>query len=565
MGVIIPLKRFKWALFWLILAQHSFGVETQGQLPVIHNIGLIPVQLAKNQDDPELFQAIDHTKKAFSKVVRQSFRFRVLSDELVAKMWLTPSQREELHNEYELSAFIHLTMEFRDDQVNLIARLLSPKLEPYLQESRVVELQKFKFMNYDTIYEQLSQLTFSLINRLPVDVSVTSVQGRFITLSGGRNQGIQPNETIDLVRPHIRNIHPANHTWVSFENAPLGKAQIVDVSEYTSVARLVKLTYEGAVKVGDGALIKRIAARSKFRVESNLINKNNNSNELIIPLLTTDAKQPSEPKTSTDKTESKDQNFIPITKQDSDQKNQENKPDAPTPNNEQNITSEEVKPIYQEPIFSTGKDQWFQITLGYTGWSYQGPSKTGSQLVWYLPFNSLGIACGFPLTENIAYDIQGLISLGKTEKKGSYGLYIGEGSVYWHENQKLLGGLANKWKAGAKASFLGLGVKSELFGGADLIQGEVFGELLGNADIYEISTKLSLKPLTFGRIGYNNSQNTIRSSFGLRFDLMVFNQFRANKSQTGAGFFYDSTVLSDSRAKVIDLGRIGLQVIYRLN
>ncbi len=125
-------------LLLLIRSSFSFAANSQEIIPVIHYLGVIPVQWDKDDTWSEMDSVKKNLTKDFYESVRSSQRFSTLNDDLVSSLWDTPAGRAELAKDYELQAFASLNVSSRGDMVVLTGRILSPKFQTYLQESEVV-------------------------------------------------------------------------------------------------------------------------------------------------------------------------------------------------------------------------------------------------------------------------------------------------------------------------------------------------------------------------------------------------------------------------------------------
>ncbi|TWW07930.1 hypothetical protein E3A20_29420, partial [Planctomyces bekefii] len=247
---------------WTLVSVNSYGAVALPKLPVIQNVGVIPLQW--EGESRSLDDARQTLSEEFPKSVRESRRFRVLGDDLVESLWNSPTGREELRGEFELHSYVGLTVSPRGDLVQLTARLMDSWLKTNLLETDTVPRSWLATAEHDDISERLQKLIFRLFNRLPVDVSITSVNGGYITLSGGSEQGIEAGDKVNLIRTTVKSLHPANGTWLDFSKLPLGSAQVIEVKSYTSVARIKEQVKDGAIEAGDGAKIPSIASRVKF-------------------------------------------------------------------------------------------------------------------------------------------------------------------------------------------------------------------------------------------------------------------------------------------------------------
>ena len=249
----------------IFYTSQSFAVAEKAKLPPMHHLGVVPAQWpAKPATAADLVQSQKYVDTAFSLAIRQAHRFHVLNDDLVKSLWTSQAGRSELVSDYELDIFANIVGTPLADTVVLTARILDKSLKGLMQESSTVSREWFASASYDEIQETVTDLLFKLTNRLPTDVSVTSIQGKYITLSGGLTKGLHRGDTITLVRAYVASLHPANQYWLNFETSPLGTAQVIESKELTAVAKLLMINKEGIVEIGDGAKIKAIAGRTRF-------------------------------------------------------------------------------------------------------------------------------------------------------------------------------------------------------------------------------------------------------------------------------------------------------------
>lgn len=520
------------------------------KLPVIGQVGVIPVQW--EGQDSGLADARASITETFPRAVRAARRFRVLSDDLVDSLWKDADGREELRVEFELHSFVSLTVEPRGDTVSLTARLLDAYLKTQLAESETIPRSQAATATGEALEKRLEELVFRLFNRIPVDVSVTSVQGPYVTLSGGAEQGIQPGDKVELVRTTIKSLHPANGTWLDFSRQPLGQATVVEAKNHASVAKLTGLVKENAVEVGDGAKIPAIAGRARFQrlSKSESFKDGGAPDTIVVPPLYTDGstpqkpKAPAPPKPSTgpfaDKVEDK-----PV----------EEKPSEEPPKDSTQTASPEQPPKEGEapPPDSNDPSVWDTVTDEVTGkkaiddvHAYVGPywwkvkskafSQSGKFPIWLL--NSLGAGITRTLLFKIKTGFGGGLLFGKTSD-GSYLGYDSYARMYWEDALLLGDGFLKWWKAGGHASFSGMNVPKGKYGGGDWIRGGVFGGLGGSitpgegGDRYDWFGEFSIMPLNIGRLGYDNGRKVVESSFGQRITLGAFRHEPARIIQWG--------------------------------
>ena len=258
----------------------------KGSLPILKTIGVIPVQVQHTMDFPlEWNKPIAFISESFSNVVRNTQRFRVLNDDVVADLWKNQAGRKDLATRFEMDAFVALTITPRDDVVRFVMRLIAPDLsENYLVEEDSISQVWLATAEDEVIENYLKDLTFRLINRIPIDVFVTSLQGPYITLSGGENQNIFPGDTITLFDTKITAVHPANGSWISYAQKRLGKARIIESKKLASVAEITSLSYEGAISLGSGAKIDALNSRIRFhRAAAQPEFRSNKASVLVTP------------------------------------------------------------------------------------------------------------------------------------------------------------------------------------------------------------------------------------------------------------------------------------------
>jgi hypothetical protein len=222
----------------------------QGQFPESHNFG----QLKKQIED------------IFPKIARASKRFYFTNDVISSDLWATPEGRKELSEEYEIDGFLNLTISSQSDLMQWTVRLLSPSLQNYISESDRIPYSWFLSASPEAISKRLQDLVFRTLNRYPVDVFVTSVQGRYVSLSAGTEQQILEGDELTFYGFTLKSIHPVDSSWLGFNKKLLGKAKVIESKGQTAVAVINSLSYENAIKTGDGASVANIATRRNFQV-----------------------------------------------------------------------------------------------------------------------------------------------------------------------------------------------------------------------------------------------------------------------------------------------------------
>ena len=251
-------------LAWTLLLLGG-SLSAQSLLPKIRNVGILPVQWDGNESALSPIQRQKALiESSFDGFVRASGRFQIMNSSLIQKNWKSPAGRRDLVEEFELDAYLALQVIEEDDLLVISARLLSPTLDNYLVESdRVLKTWLVRSSDED-ISLRVKKLTFALLNRYPIDVYVTSLQGPYVTLSGGNNQNVFEGDELDFFEIRIKQVHPVNGSWLNYEFLPLGRAKIVESKQYSAIAKLISLQFTGAVNLGSAAKVQGIKSRQLF-------------------------------------------------------------------------------------------------------------------------------------------------------------------------------------------------------------------------------------------------------------------------------------------------------------
>jgi len=518
------------AFAWWIAGSVVALAASEARLPIIQNVGVIPVQW---EGSASAIPNKDTIEQGFPTAVRSTHRFRVLGDELVAGLWQTERGRSDLRDQYEAQALMGLTVNQRDGVITLTARLMDAALKTELLETETITTGWLTDASPQQITDKLESLTYRIINRLPVDVAVTSVQGQFLTLSGGTEQNIAIGDHVDLVRSNIKSLHPANGTWLEFQTKPLGTAQIVDVKSTTSVARITKQTYDNAIEVSDGARISAIASRVKFArlaANSGLKDAGRQDTVIVSPLYVSGAapiarlvgnKLAEENETAPDPEQTNAVNAdYPIS---------ESKPSA-SPNpavkpNENQVNSDESSPNLWDDISKEAGGHrlidYASLSAGPILWRVSGVGIAGAASKFpMLLMNNIGANISRTLIFKIKNDFGAKLLAGSTAK-GRFSGYEGSTRIYWEEDLPVvIGGIVKGWRGGGVGHIKGLSVTGESFGGGDWVSGGGFIGLLGTlpasllGDRYDWSAEFALIPLTIGRVGLAGKWQQIQSAFG---------------------------------------------------
>lgn len=549
-------------LFTLLFCFYSWPTFAEVvQMPILYNVGIIPASVDTHESST--FEIADKIKLVihnFSSAIKGSHRFNMIDDDLVSGFWSSSENREKLTSEYEISAFFHLTLVTGEDSLRFIARLLSPDLSPYLQEMETITNDQIKQWSPLELESFVKNLVFRVINRLPIDVTINSIQGRYATLSGGSNQGLKVGDHLEFIRPFVREKNPADKTWKSFDSKVAGKGKIIEVKNLTSIALITDSSPDSYIKIGDGIKIEILSSREYFVKYGVPAPSSSDS------ILYASKPEHSSPAQESAKTLTPD----PIPAPQSPQTETQSTTSSSAPSDIKSKLSSlmEFKPPefgqYVERLVDT-----YTLIFKQNFWNYSGPSSTGSKFAWYLPVNSIGARVESQLFYKLNYDGTAEVSFGKTSHAGGY--YTGSAQLrfFWVEGLTILPERISHLRAGVHGQVSTRHVEKEQYGGYDLFQAGLFAGLLGSIHSskdqqYHWSTDFSITPLVIGRIGYQGGRRVSQSAFGFGFDSEVY---KAPKEATdfrfGGGFGYKRDAIHDSSDNLLTLSNYYLQLLVR--
>ena len=591
------LRRFDWriaALFFFMFLTDSVVVRaavSPSRLPAIQNVGVVPVQW---EGSYHRLPAKDQISQMFSDAVRATHRFRVLGDDLIAEEWQTENGRADLKDQYEAQGLISLTVSVRDDATTLSVRLMDVGMHSELLESDTIDTNWFNDAKSADIKDKLETLVFRLVNRLPVDVSVTSIQGHYLTLSGGSEQNIAIGDRIELVRTAVRSLHPANGTWLEFSSKPTGVAQVVEVKSTTSVARILNQTYDQAIEVGDGAKIKAIPSRVKFaRLAANqgLKDAGRQATVIVSPIYVPGAPQPavarvSESAQANSASDQPSETPTPIGGNISDVTIGETATPGPgvpsVPQGAKGTTSPSPSDVAQT---DSNMNLWDDITKEATSHrllehaqAFAGPSLwrmsgggingTASKLPLFL-INNIGAS----VTRNLMYRIRndfGAQLLSGTTSSGRFAGYRGLARVYWDaELPAIVAGFIHGWQGGGIVTLNGLSVSGESFGGGDWFSAGGFAGLYGQipsslfGERYDWLGEFSLIPVVMGRLGLGGKWQRVQSAFATKINLSVTQHRPAQIVAWGAAIDIGNNTLSMGNNQTAMVRNVDLQILAK--
>jgi hypothetical protein len=565
MGKIMTSRKF--SLLLTILAAIAISPVTSwaaeaspkksAPFPVLNYAGVIPVQWAKDDSWQDLGAARKMIEQEFPSAVKDSRRFSMLNDELVASMWRSPAGRKELETDYELNAFLSLDVTARGDMVILTTRLLSPRLETRLQESDVIARRWFLETTRDQAAARLTDLVQRMINRLPVDISVTSVSGGYVTFSGGEEQGIKAGQKFDVLASQISALHPANGSWMSFASFKTGTVEIIELKSRSSIGRIVSLTHDGAIKPGQGIRVEDISGRNRFARTEEVAPEQDSAPAQAAT--TSAAKETPKSQETQPSGKPADQKLeVAATHNPSaDDKKPEPPKDAPPPTD--NFTAK---------LMPKGSE--LRTWVGMRMWSISGSASASAGLpLWIM--NSGGADIFRKFSDTIDYNYGLDLGYGPT-KAGSFLGYNLHGGGRWHMYMKDVLPGADDVYFGLLTSLASTSVSGETSGGYSMnmlrliigVHGWAKPDFIG--DKVEWTGELYYPLYYSGEFGVKGSYRAITSGSSLAFRIGGYVGNRPSDGwQYGAAFDYEGNSWSLEKGKTANFSVIGLSLLARRN
>ena len=580
MGRVMISRKFRIilsAIFMFSLALHSAGARAQssGEMPPLYYVGIIPVQWEKKADWKNLVDARKAIDSNFAKAVRSSHRFVFLNDDLVKSLWTTASGRKELEDDYEVSSYISLDMATRGDMAVMTVRLLSPKLQTQLQESDVLAKSALRSGSADSISSRMTDLVQRMLNRLPIDAHITSVNGGYVTLSGGSTQGIKSGQKFDVLAANISSFHPATGGWLSFSTNRTGSIEVVEVKSQSSIARISSLIKENSIKVGQGIRIDEIAGRARFATtEAKPLTPSKAAESVESAASNTLSKvdaAPTAPQPPVTETAPK----APIAAENAP-KETPSKPADATPPSDQNTSKESTSNHAQERAPETDKftakimpkGSEMRTWAGVRMWSISGSASANASLPAWL-VNSVSGSIYRDFSETIDYNYGVDFGYGPTGD-GSFFSYNLHGAGRWHMYMKDVLPGADDVNFGLMANLTSANITGETSGGFDLTMIRLTLGVHGWAKPDFIGQKIEwtgevFYPLYYsGQFGVKGKFREIVSGSSMAYRIgMYIGDRPAQGWQYGAAFDLEQNSWSLKTGRKAEQSSVGLLVLAR--
>lgn len=530
--------------------------------------------------NPRMADFRSGVQRIFPEAVKSSGRFRVIDAELTRNARTDEKIRADLIEQFEVDGFVSLDILDRTDTVDFVVRLFDRKLEPLLQESDSVDVARIDSAGEAGIKNSIEGLVYRLFNRVPYDAKILSMQGRFLVVSGGLEQGVQVGDEIKISRIAVTSRHPATGAWNKFSVEALGSAQVAEVKDRTSIARMTGQIKPGAVRVGDGVKLPRIASRARFAREAAVPSYGpevlgSGTRPIPVEPLTPQLAAGNPEKVV--QTNEKPAVVSPVPAA----------PAAVSPLGSPVATEEQVTPAASVAEEEGGvgggrKESWFgsvaagifsegELGLGLRSWSVTGP-VSASTAAPYTLVNNIGLRGTRRLSREAFADMEADFSFGSS-LNGSFTGYDLRGNGYLEypvDRESQGAGIQfHRWRYGGVGRLVGLSVSGEKFGGLDAFFFGGFVGGRGDLNVGDTNRKLGIQgdvflyPLTVGSYGYKGVKQSIDSALGTGIEVKLFRPADAKgAAEYGLTWQYESHSfqLGNSKTAVYDSSKFYLGI-----
>ncbi|RZA24862.1 MAG: hypothetical protein EOP10_08615 [Proteobacteria bacterium] len=540
-------------LFSLVTAGRA---KAQGSsVPSIKYAGILPVYW-QGETSPALSRKKSQIDALFPQVIRDSKRFAFLGDSIVADNWSSTEGRKKLRDEFELDAFLNLNVLEQGDVAIFTARLLSPELINYVSETERVPLTWLNTASKAELSQKIRDLSFRVLNRYPVDVFVTSLQGRYLTLSAGKDQNVLEGDELEFAEFTIKSTHPTDDTWLEFGTRSLGKAKVVESKAQSAIALITSLTSENAIKLGSGARVENIASRRNFRAapkEEDVYITTDNSPIIQSPSQAPAAK--AKPKAVPS----------PAAKPTPEAPSSDDGPMHPAARGGTSEPTQDPADAPRDPSSSVPAElKNVRFSLENSNWSVGGAAKASSVMPTIL-INQAGGYFEFELDSQTTtmWDLH--LTTGSTAKGDYSGATVGGEYLMAIPSATAFIPSLDRLLIGVRGEIVTLGVSKESFGGMDSFhimpvlhaQGTYHVVDIVETFGYDFSAKVI--PLNFGSAGVKGKTQSLGSSMGLDLEAQILHINKTENLEWGGLVGYRN-VSYDLPNKSLDQSvlRIGL-------
>lgn len=551
----------------LLLVSGMLAAQDQQSLPIIRNTALLPVKWQEAEPiDRRVSSLIESALPSF---IEESRKFRQINQKLVNTLIEDENGQRELIDQFELDAYLELSIESSNDIQTWKFSMLSPIYELYLSETERVPLEWLDQSNEAQIQDRLKKLVYRLLNRYPIDVYVTSKQGKFVTLSAGKKQELFEGDKLAFYSYIVSKRHPIDNQWIKYDKKSLAEAIIIESKDNSSIAQLIRLDIPDSIQVGVGTKINKIASRRLFAQTDN--EEQIFQNNKIIPLKTSEKTiTPSIPKPPVN---------LPV-----EQKLAANtlpSKEQIQPNDEASVSPPEVpeeNASSELHLFDTNLTSWITDELDETfligkiqSWSYKQNSISANSLPPAWLFNSFAARGSVRWSDTTYSEFEPELNLGLTSSGNYYGVAL---NVNWLQKIPYIGFLHSSVDGvefGAQSRLFTKSITGENFGGIDALSisptGRIYGKyhLVDAAQTLDYKLGVDLNILAVGQLGLGGFKKSISNLFGIKIFGEVILRRGENNWDLGGSLEIDQQNLSNSNGSTskqsLSVGLIARRVL----
>ncbi len=493
-------------------------------VPTIKYAGILPVYW-QGQSSQAMLRKKAFIDEHFSKIIRESKRFAFLGDAIVQDNWSSNEGRKRLREEFELDGFINLNVTEQGDLAIFTARLLSPDLENYISETERIPLSWMNSAPSEDLSARLKDLSYRVLNRYPIDVFVTSLQGRFLTLSAGRDQNVFEGDDLEFSEVSIKSTHPVDGSWLEFNYRILGKARIIESKAQSSIAQITSLSAENAIRLGSGARVENIASRRNFRAppkaEEAFITQDNSP----IVRAPGQSPKPSPPVVTETPAKAPSPNTTPT-----------EPPMHPAARGAMQSEERVAEASDSSPFPAELKNSRFSIENAT--WSYSGAASATSKMPSLL-VNQVGGYTEFELDTQTTSYWDAHIAMGDTSKGSYTGVRVGAEYLMTIPSATALVPSLDRVLVGLRGEIATIGIQKESSGGMTALHLMPVAHAQGTYHIVEMVETLrydlsgKVIPLNIGSAGIKGKTQSLGSSMGIDIEAQVIRQAKTQEIEWG--------------------------------
>ncbi len=533
---------------YLFMSNFALGQST----PIFHRV-IIASSVGNNVPQSEAII------KASTSSVYESRRFDVVKEFFDVK-----DRNKDLQSifvENDADGVFYITAVPVEDSIEVHWYLLDRQLQTWAAEKRRIEISQEPHVFINTSKESV----LSLMNQLPFDVQVSSVQGRVVTLTAGSDQNISEGDKFSLIKVDGSKRNNRDGSVVAWSTHVCQEMVIRQVNEHSSIGIILssqdKKAFYCQVSEGDGFKNHKSLARGYFvqqdygtsEVEEEVAPS---PQSWTPPAQAIKLREPIPTATPAPTLQVIEQMQIPAAE--------------PNVEGESTDSTEDARDDSEvSKVMNILKIRAVYFDAGPSIWSVSGPISTSSKMSWWL-LNEFSVRAEKQMDVGrtpIVVDGKMAVKFGDT-KQGSYsGVDLGS-RLFTYSDNKDQSAFYRGTRLGALVGLKGFSVLEEPYGGHDVFYGGLFTGIYGVVNALDQrldhTIDLAIMPINIGTLGYRANKQTIKSSFGYQIATELFQKRRKNFLEWGGGLSYAnySFALSEKQVNYDDL-KISIAARYR--